>query len=153
TAYWFTRNESFVGDGPLNRPFGKFKDNQYGASVGGPIMKDKAFFFVNADLQRRETPNGFAVGGATGQDFGHAADVARFRSILQDTYDYDPGDPAVEFSRHTRNNKIFGRLDFNLSDRHRLTIRHNYIDGVNDLYGTVNSSTLFNFPDHPYQFD
>src|SRR5262249_19798586 len=83
TAYWFTRNENFVGDGPQNRPFGKFNDDQFGASVGGPLVKDKVFFFVNGDLQRRKTPNGFAVGGSTGQDFGHAADAARFRSILQ----------------------------------------------------------------------
>ncbi len=153
TAYWFTRNQAFVGDGPQNRPFGDFKDNQFGASFGGPIQKDKAFFFANAELQRRNVPNGFAVGGSTGQDFGHAADAARFRSILQNTYGYDPGDPTQEFEKQTRNNKIFARVDFNLSPTQRLTIRNNYIDGVNDLYGTSNSSTLFNFPDHPYQFN
>ena len=153
TAYWFTRNESFVGDGPLNRPFGKFNDDQFGASLGGPIVKDKVFFFVNGELQRRKVPNGYSVGGSTGQDFGHTAEADRFRSILQNQYGYDPGDPGAEFIRKSDNNKIFGRLDFNLSPNHRLTLRHNYVDGLNDLYGTANSSTLFNFPDHPYEFD
>jgi hypothetical protein len=153
TAYWFGRNESFVGDGPLNRPFGKFSDKQLGASLGGPIAKDKAFFFVNGELQRKSVPNGYAIGGSTGQDFGHSAEATRFRSILQSKYGYDPGAFDQEFTRKTDNNKIFARLDFNLSPQHRLTIRHNYIDGVNDLYGTSNSSTLFNFPDHPYQFN
>src|SRR5262249_1090628 len=103
-------------------------------------------FFVNADFQRRDLPNGFSVGGNSGQDFGHAADAARMRDILQSVYGYDPGDPTQEFIKNTENNKVFARLDFNLSSRHRLTI-------PNDLYGTNNSSFLFNFPDHPYQFN
>jgi hypothetical protein len=153
TAYWFTRNQSLVGDGPLNRPFGKFDDDQLGASVGGPIAKDKAFFFVNGELQRKKVPNGYSVGGSTGQDFGHEAEAQRFSSILQTKYNYDPGPFDTEFTRNTNNNKVFARLDFNLSPQHRLTLRHNYIDGLNDLYGTSNSSTLFNYPDHPYRFN
>jgi drug/metabolite transporter (DMT)-like permease len=35
--------------------------------LGGPILKDKAFFFVNVDLQRRNVPNGYSVGGSTGR--------------------------------------------------------------------------------------
>jgi hypothetical protein len=153
TAYWFTRSESFVGDGPNDRPFGKFDDDTYGASVGGPIVKDKAFFFINADLQRRGVPNGFAIGGGSGQDFGHQAEAQRFESILQSQYGYDPGPSNEEFIRNSDNNKIFGRLDFTLTPNHRLTVRHNYVDGSNDLYGTVNGSTIFNYPDHVYQFN
>jgi hypothetical protein len=153
TVYGFFRNQSFVGNGPDDREFGKFKDTQFGASFGGPIRKDKAFFFVNADLQRRDTPNGFSVDGSSGQNFGHRAEVERFRSILRDRYGYDPGEFTEEFIRNTENNKIFARLDFNLAPKHQLTLRHNYIDGVNDIYGTGNSPTRFNFPDSPYQFN
>jgi outer membrane receptor for ferrienterochelin and colicin len=153
TLYYFGRNQSLVGDGPTGKAISDFSDKQFGASLGGPIKKDKVFFFVNGDLQRRDLPNGWSVGGGSAQDFGHAAETARFRSILQSKYGYDPGDPAEEFVRNTENNKIFARLDFNLSPKHQLTLRHNYIDGVNDLYGTSNSSTFFNYPDHPYQFN
>ena len=152
TAYWFTRNQNFVGNGPNDRAFGIFDDDQFGASVGGPIKKDKVFFFVNGEMQRRKVPNGFSVGG-TGQDFGHRAEVERFRSILQSRYQYDPGSPTEEFIRTTDNNKIFGRVDVNLSPRHQLTFRHNFVDGVTDVYGTGNSPTRFNFPDAPYQFN
>jgi hypothetical protein len=152
TAYYFTRNQDFVGNGPNDREFGTFDDDQFGASIGGPIKRDKVFFFVNGEMQRREVPNGFSVGGS-GQDFGHVAEVTRFRDILRTRYNYDPGDPTEEFIRNTDNNKVFGRLDFNLSPRHQLVLRHNYIDGVNDIYGTGNSSTRFNFPDAPYQFN
>lgn len=153
TAYWFWRNQGLVGDGPLGTPFGDFTDKQFGASVGGPIKKDKAFFFVNVDFARRNVPNGYAIGGSSGQDFGHSSEAQRFVDILQNEYGYDPGPFNEEFIRSTTNDKVFARLDFNLSPQHRLTVRHNYVDGVNDLYGSSNSSTQFNFPDHPYQFD
>jgi hypothetical protein len=153
TVYWFTRNQDFVGNGPDDREFGTFDDDQFGASLGGPIKKDKVFFFLNGEMGRRETPNGFAVGGSSGQDFGHQAEAERFRSILQEQYGYDPGDFSEEFIKTTDNNKVFGRIDVNISPKHQLTLRHNYIDGVNDIYGTNNSNTRFNFPDNPYQFN
>jgi hypothetical protein len=153
TAYWFMRDQGLVGDGPTGRAFGTFNDDTYGASLGGPVVKDKVFFFINADLQRRETPNGFAIGGGTGQDFGHAAEAQRFESILATSYGYDPGPANDEFIRNSDNDKIFARVDVNLTSNHRLTLRHNYVDGVNDLYGTSNSPTIFNYPDHVYQFD
>jgi hypothetical protein len=152
TAYWFLRNQDFVGNGPNDREFGIFDDDQFGASLGGPIKKDKVFFFVNGEIQRRKVPNGFSVGG-TGQDFGHRAEVERFRNILQTRYQYDPGSFSEEFIRKTPNEKIFGRIDFNPSPRHQITFRHNYVNGVTDVYGTGNSSTRFNFPDAPYQFN
>jgi hypothetical protein len=153
TAYWFWRNQGLVGDGVLDTPFGDFSDKQFGASVGGPIVKDKAFFFVNGDLARKDVPNGFAIGGSSGQNFGHQAEAQQMVDILQSRYNYNPGPFSEEFIRNTNNDKVFARLDFNLSQQHRLTIRHNYINGVNDLYGTANGSTTFNFPDHVYQFD
>jgi outer membrane receptor for ferrienterochelin and colicin len=153
TAYWFRRNQALVGDGPLGTPFGDFSNKQFGASVGGPIVRDKAFFFVNAELGRNKVPNGYAIGGSSGQDFGHQAEAQRFTDILRSEYGYDPGSYSDEFIRNTNNNKVFARIDVNLSPRHQLTVRHNYVDGVNDLYGSSNSSTTFNFPDHPYQFN
>ena len=92
TAYWFTRNQSFVGNGPNDREYGTFDDDQFGASIGGPIKKDKAFFFVNGEMQRREVPNGFSVGG-TGQDFGHQAEVAAVREHPAVPVSIRPGGP------------------------------------------------------------
>jgi len=148
TAYYYFRNDSFTGDGPDDRPIAPFSDKQFGASVGGPIKQDKAFFFVNVELGRKETPSGFSADAATGQPFGREAEVQRFVTILRDRYGYDPGGLA-EFIRNTENDKVFGRLDFNLSSNHRLTARHNYIKGVTDR-GFPTSSTYF-FPDNWYQ--
>lgn len=152
TAYYFTRSESLVGDGPNERPIAEFSNDQYGASLGGPLVKDKAFFFINGEIGRKETPSGYSLDGASGQDFGagtREAEADRFLSILQSKYGYDPGGKS-EFIRGTDSDKIFGRLDFNLSDRHRLTLRHNYVKAANDI--GFPSSRVYYFPDNFYQF-
>ena len=148
TAYYFFRNESFTGNGPDDREIAPFSDKQFGASLGGPLKKDKAFFFLNVDWGRRETPSGFSADGQSGQAWGREAEVARFLSILANKYNYDPGGPS-EYIRTTNSDKLFGRLDFNLTDRHRLTVRHNYIKGRTDR-GFPNSRTYY-FPDNWYQ--
>ena len=153
TAYYFSRSEGLVGDGPDDRPIATFSDKQYGASLGGPLVQDKAFFFANVEFGRKERPSGWSVDGASGQRFGGDAGVeaeaARFLGILQSKYGYDPGGTS-EFIRDTPNDKVFGRLDFNLTDRHRLTVRHNYIKAQNDI--GFPSTTNYFFPDFFYQF-
>lgn len=148
TAYYFFRNDSFTGDGPDDLPLAPFDSKQYGASLGGPIAKDKAFFFVNVDFQRDEIPSGFSADGSTGQPWGREDEVQRFLSILSDQYGYDPGG-LEEYIKKIDSDKIFGRLDFNLSRSHRLTLRHNYIKGSSDR-GFPSSRTYY-FPDNWYQ--
>jgi hypothetical protein len=150
TAYYFFRSESLTGDGPDDRALAAFDEKQFGASVGGPLQKNKLFFFVNADWGRRETPSGFSLDGASGQGFGHEAEVQRFLSILQSRYNYDPGGRA-EFIKDTPSDKIFGRLDLNLNDRHRMTLRHNFIRGNTDR--GFPSSRFYLLPDNWYQQD
>jgi hypothetical protein len=150
SAYFYNQNESLVGDGPSGIPIATFSDKQYGASLGGPIVKDKVFFFANADFGRRERPVGISADGSSGQAFQGAAQVDRFLSILQSRYGYSPGDnPKAEFIRNTPNNKFIGKLDFNLSQRHRLTLRHNYIKSDNDI-GTPSVRTYL-MPDQYYE--
>lgn len=149
TAYYFTRNEGLVGDGPTGRPIATFDSKQFGASLGGPIVKDKVFFFANVDFGRRDQPSGYSVDGSSGQNFGREPEADRFLSILRDRYGYDPGGKG-EFIRATDNDKFFGRLDFNLNANNRLTVRHNYIKGYNDI--GFPSSRLFIFGDNFYQF-
>ncbi len=156
TAYAFGRNESLVGSLPSqtdpNAPetdAGKFKDLQWGGSVGGPIARNLAFFFGNVDITRRDTPSGFGIVGSSGQDWGHSAEGQRFLDILRNNYGYDPGGLG-EFTRRNNSNKVFVRTDFNLTTGHRLTVRHNYVDSVADI--GFPSATQYNFPDAYYQF-
>jgi hypothetical protein len=168
TAYYEFRNDGLVGDGPelisesgnlVSKPIplGPFKEKQFGASFGGPIVKDKAFFFVNADLTRNSAPSGFSADNSGGHNFGvPAADLTRALSIIQNTYHYDPTlgqDGLGQFTKVSNSNKILARLDFNLSPNHRLTIRDNWTKPKADFGGSGPTNSLFITPDSWYQIN
>ena len=150
TAFYFGRDQSWVGDGADDRPISEFSDKQFGGSIGGPIVQSKAFFFGTADYARKLRPTGFSV-NSSGQQFGNEADVNRVLSILQSRYGYSPGpDPLAEFGKETDSDKYFVRTDFNMGP-HQLTVRNNYIDALNDV-GFPSLST-WRFPDSFYRFN
>ena len=124
---------------------GRFKDQQGGFSVGGPIVKNKAFFFGNLDLGRKTTPNGFSASGATGQPFGHTAEVQQVLDIAKNQYGYDAGG-LDEFSKRGNSDKVFVRADFNLSPKNQLIVRHNYVHGLADQSGTNPSNIIYITP-------
>ena len=147
TGYFFGRNQDLVGKGITDTKIAEFKHQQFGGSVGGPIIQNKAFFFGNLDYDRRDNPSGISV-STSGQTFGREAEIDRFRSILQDKYGYDPGGKE-EFIRTINSNKLFLRADLNVSAKHQLTVRHNFNDSLNDI-GRPTTGTYF-MPDAFYQ--
>ncbi len=153
SVFYFTRDDSLVGDGPESLgEFGDFEDEEYGFRIGGPMAKDKAFFFFNIDIGEETQPTGWSIDGSGGQTFGGGQltdEGNRFRDILINNYGYDPGGLGQN-SRDTPSDKYFLRFDFNLSDQHNLTLRHNYIDSANDINRP--SSQVFEFPSETYLF-
>ena len=150
TGYFYGRNQDFVGDGVSRTPIAQFKHQQFGASAGGPMVRNRAFFFGNADFDRRDNPSGVSV-STTGQTFGREDEIDRFINILQNKYGYDPGGKE-EFIRTVNSNKFFGRADFNLSQRHQLTARHNFNDSLNDIgRPSAGSSGTYYMPDAFYR--
>ena len=150
TAYYFWQNESMVGKtnealtdrtGSDREGVAEFSQKTYGASIGGPIVKDKVFFFVNAELRRDETPSPFDFGtydGDATQD-----QLNTLRNFLTNTYGYDPGtfgSVADELNGTT----LFGKLDINLNQNHRLTLRHNYTKAEN-INRNVSGPRFINF--------
>src|SRR5688572_1994944 len=120
TAYFFGRNQDWVGESPTGTKVGQFKDQQFGGSVGGPFVRNKAFFFGNLDWGRKDNPAGVSVSGS-GQQFGRDAEIQRFLNILQTRYDYNPGGND-EFIRTINSDKFFVRGDFNVAQGHQLTV-------------------------------
>lgn len=148
SAFYVFRDQSLVGDGIDNRPIATFNDKQFGGTLGGPIVRSKAFFLGNLEWGRKDTPSGFSISGDSGVSFGRQAEAQRFLDIMQRRYGYNPGD-LNEYIRGTQNDKVFARVDFNLGNS-QLTVRHNYVDGFNDV-GTQNNVT-YKFPDNFYRF-
>jgi len=151
TAYYFMQNEGLVGktnqqvldrttadDQPTK--VAEFNKSTYGASFGGPIIKDKLFFFTNVEIQQDEVPLTYNYGTYTGNDTQDSLNI--LSDFLKETYNYDPG--SIELADKLDGLKFFGKIDWNLSDRHRLTVRHNYTKAEQyDL--TANSTNRINF--------
>ncbi|HET9333048.1 MAG TPA: carboxypeptidase regulatory-like domain-containing protein [Gemmatimonadota bacterium] len=140
SAYTFTRNEAFIGDqiGDVDVLVPDLSFNQSGVSLGGPIVRDKAFFFVNYERERREDPGsnfsalrpGETPGGTTSRV--SAEDLEAIRQRMIDVYDYDPG--AFEnYIHNTDSDKFIAKFDWNVNDRNKFTFRYNLLDAVRAL--------------------
>lgn len=140
SVYSYLRNESLIGNKVggnevIANPDLKF--NQSGFTLSGPIIRDKMFFFINGEIERRDDPGSNFVANRSGSvDFGEsrvdAATMDRIRSIMKSTYNYETG-PYEGFIHETNNDKLLFKLDWNISDNHNLSFRYNYLDAVRDL--------------------
>jgi Carboxypeptidase regulatory-like domain len=161
TGYYFAQNQNLLGQipgvatpanpSPADTAVGTFTSKQGGFSVGGPIVKNTAFFFGNVDLGRQNTPSGFSLDGTSGGQQWNPADQAtalQALSIIQNQYGFNAGGPS-EFSKPTNSNKVFLRGDVNLSPNNQLMVRANYVKGLTDV-GTPNNTTYY-LPDNYYQ--
>jgi hypothetical protein len=139
-AYYYGRNENFVGKSAdvSEKPYADFSEYQAGFRLGGPISENKMFFFVNGELTKRKQPVhrilGSSVSAPSNNQFTISPDtIQRFINILKNSYGYNTSlSSFTDIVNERPSTKIFARLDFNLSDQHRLTIRNNYVDGWDD---------------------
>jgi len=156
SAYYFGRNQDFVGKGPSNKDYGTFSEKQYGFRLGGPVIKDKLFFFLSGEMGKTTSPTNWIIDDSNGPtDFGGKdvtkADADRFVSILKTKYNFDAGGYGQGFRKmESSNDKLFVRLDYNISDKHRLTLRHNYVTGDSDRNASAAGSAKFSFADNFY---
>jgi outer membrane receptor protein involved in Fe transport len=148
SVYYFLRNEGTVGKDPVTRAkTADFKDQQYGIRIGGPIIKNKLFFFANAELGRRTAPTIFNSGETT---LATTAELQRLADTMRTKYNYDVGTLGA-FDAETQSDKVFARIDWNINAKHRLTVRHNYIKAYDD--NITRSNTLFRYGNNTYRFN
>ncbi len=128
-----------------------FDESRFGFHVGGPIIKDKLFFF--ASYEKLEGADTFDRGPSDSNTAEPVpgftqADFDRIRQISQDVYGYDPGGIPTSFDNEDE--KILAKIDWNISDTQRLALTYNYIDG----FQTVESDgdfDEFEFSNHLYE--
>ena len=135
------RNESFVGKGPSNYKFAKFSEGIMGGSFGGPLVQNKLFFFINGEYNNKKLPEDLYIDGSGAPyDWGHQAEADRLISILNGR-GYDAGGYGEVINERAKIN-LFGRLDWNINARNRLTLRHSYLDSDYDNLSRSSKTTF-----------
>ena len=123
-----------------NFPTESFTDFQTGISSGGPIKKDKLFYFTNVEYAKSITPLSNAPGSETSEI--SLEEVTLVRDHLIENFDYDPGS-FESADVEVQSIKVFARLDYIINDKHKLTLRNNYVNSFADNLEW--STNIFNF--------
>ena len=149
TVYYKFRNQNLAGKTPdtdedSREKLPEFTAKTYGVNVGGPIIKNKVFFFVNTEFQKDETPQPFNFADYTGNS--SQADLTALTNKLINDYGYDPGG-YLNNTRELNGQKFLVRFDINLNKNHKLMIRHQYTYGES-LSPSVSNSRNINFYNH-----
>lgn len=128
----------FDGNPPNN-----FSVQQYAGRLSGPIIRDQLHYLVSVDGQRRREPfrsisPAFLRGTGAPEDVATADSLERFFDVLETQYGVSgAGSQYGEWEISNDVLTLFGRLDWTLNDRHRLSVRNNFSDHKNlDEAGT-----------------
>lgn len=143
----------------------------YGMRLGGPIIKNKLFFFVSGEYEVKTTPgnewtpseNGI---GNSSKKISRASttDLALMKSFLNQQYDYDAGNYQDNNSLNSNNYKILARLDWNINTQNKFSLRYNEVHSESDqlvnnlttpignLVSGRNSISALSFSNSNYRF-
>ncbi len=122
SAFYLYNDENLTGDSINGRKVitEAFKDTDWGFEVGGPIIKDKLFFY---SAYEKVDEGGAQNNGCIGCDFASESfiteeDVNRVAGILSSKYGRDPGTIVRTLPKNSK--RWFVRLDWNINDNHRV---------------------------------
>jgi hypothetical protein len=148
SAYFFGRNERFVGKNAFGAPFnpGTFTFGQYGARLGGPILRNKLFFFLSAETDELTQPGTTFLPNTGGQTVGGnttrvlATDAQQVSDLLRQRFGYETG-PITGYDFSTPSTRALARLDWNASERHKFSLRYTQLNSTSD-FPASNSNSL-----------
>jgi hypothetical protein len=149
SVYTYIRPESFTGntvDGKEVTGANSRSSLNVGGRIGGPIIKNKLFFFLSGEYGTETIPGVTwkpSTDGVANQDLMISrtleSDMVAVRNHLLETYNYDPGKYKDFDPFKNINTKILARLDWNINKDHKFTIRYNDVVGTSDQ--TTNSTS------------
>ncbi|MCM1198335.1 MAG: TonB-dependent receptor [Clostridium sp.] len=150
SAYIYHKNENMQGDAiygeQISGARNKNRTTTYGFTLGGPIVKNKLFFFVNFEYSAIPS----VVNRWRGSEDGEAnssqyisrttlADLERVSNFVKEKYGYDTGS-WTSFPANESNIKALARIDWNITDNHHLAVRYNYT--LNNVWNSPNGTSM-----------
>jgi hypothetical protein len=140
SAYYRLRDDGLVGHEVAGQLFdpGRFGFGKWGGWVSGPVVRDRLSFFLSFEDEQTTLPGttfrantgGETVGGSTTRVL--AADLDSLSRYLRDSFGYDTG-PYQGYDRETPARRYLAKLNYNLSDRQKLSLRYHQLDSFTDL--------------------
>jgi outer membrane receptor for ferrienterochelin and colicin len=145
-------NESLVGDKSRDNELKvDFSETRFGATVGGPIVKDKVHFLASFEGLAATTP---VDAGPVGSDAANvtsrvtAEELAEIQRIARTVYDFEPGEPAKSLKESDY--KILAKVDWAINDQHRLSLSYQRTDGNAIQQGANSSNTTLSLSSNWY---
>ena len=150
SAYVYHRNENLRGDTiageQIDGARAVDRNTTYGFTLGGPIVKNKLFFFVNAEYVKiptianrwRASTDGVAVPNSY-ISRTTVSDLQKVSDFVKEKYGYDTGS-YTDFPADESNIKLLGRIDWNINDNHKLALRYNYT--LNRYWQSPNATSM-----------
>ncbi|WP_340105261.1 TonB-dependent receptor [Rhodohalobacter sp. 8-1] len=158
SVYFQTRNQNLIGnyviDDETSSDFPDFTERYIGLNVGGPIVQDKLFFFVNAEFKRETAPITTGIAGSGAANIFNVAPSTfnEIQDVFINQYSYDPGGFTSPIDQEQDNNKALVKLDYNINQNHNLSLRYNYVDAV-DEDGIGRGRFEYDFSNRQYEFN
>jgi len=139
--YAYYNNEDFYGKTPgikgkdyLNsrQKMSSITNKTFGINIGGPIIKNKLFFFINYEKVNNTIP-AKEVPGTYLSNIKEDDVKSVINQIVELTGDYDGGGYGA-VNKKTQSDKFLARLDWNINDKNKLMFRYSYVDASKFVY-------------------
>ena len=150
SAYVYHKNENMQGDAVKRQQIPgareKAQTTTYGFTLGGPIIKNKLFFFANGEMVKTPTVvnrwRGSTNGVAEVDNYisrTKVSDLEAVSNYVANKYGYDTGS-WTSFPADESNYKLLARIDWNITDKHHLALRYNFTK--NRYWSSPNATSM-----------
>ncbi|CAN5389301.1 carboxypeptidase regulatory-like domain-containing protein [soil metagenome] len=152
SVFTFFRNQNQQGNEVQKEtPFVKqnLSVETYGFRVGGPIIKNKLFFFLNAESSTEVRPGQANFAATPENPYTGTGNIARptaaqldtYSAYLANTYQYETG-PYQGYDFKTTNVKITAKIDWNINEKHRLSVRYSQVENKSPSFVSTSRTGL-----------
>src|SRR5688500_956431 len=153
SVYFYNKNENYQGYKVANARVTKtpIDFGLRGFSVGGPIIKNKLFFFISGEQVRQELPATSFIASDAGHPIAagsvsvaNADTLRELASFLQTNFGYDAG-AFQGYNLKTQSDKITAKIDWKINDKNTLTLKYNYLKSSSDQFASTSRNGFSGF--------
>ena len=157
SIYTYFQNDAMVSDkykrhnGAMSNDYGSMTDHTLGATIGGPVVKDKLFFFLNFERSNREYDNSYSARGSQSKvDFDIANQILDYVKTAAAAQGVNYTGTLGTPKEYTYSDKVGVKLDWNINDRNHANLRWNFVDAKQNNNTSSASQLVTN--DYAYDF-